>query len=57
MKLKVMKSVVNNLHEIQGTVALRNSNPDVFPRASMILMRPKVKSRVEFKENDNWKTA
>ena len=57
MKLKVMKSVVNNLHEIQGTVALRNSNPDVFPRASMILMRPKAKSRVEFKENDNWKTA
>lgn len=48
-------SAVNNLDEIQSTVAYGNSNPDVFGTESMI--KSKVKSRVEFKENDNCKTA
>ena len=50
-----VNSVVNNLYQIQHTVAYGKSNPDVFSQVSMI--RPKVKSRVEFKENDNWKIA
>ena len=55
MKGNEGNSAVNNLDEILSTVASGNSNLDVFERVTMI--RPNVKSRVEFKENDNWKTA
>ena len=43
--------------EHQETCEAGNINEaiDIFERVSMI--RPKVKSRVEFKENSEWKTA
>ena len=45
----------HDTEEYQETCEAGNEAIDIFERVSMI--RPKVKSRVEFKENSEWKTA